>query len=132
MLARPTGMGESERRVESVMTTPVETIAADASVREAATVMREQDFNALLVPGGEAGIVTSTDVLDVVVEGEDPGALTVGDVMTAPVESVSSDLRLGEAAAMMTNYGINHLPVIGDDRDYVGMVSSTDLRETLV
>ena len=125
-------MGENERRVESVMTAPVETISATATVREAATVMREHDFNALLVPGGQAGIVTSTDVLDAVVEGEDPAALAVEDVMTAPVESVSSDLRLGEAAAMMTNYGINHLPVIGEDRDYVGMVSSTDLRETLV
>ena len=113
------------------MTTPVETIADDATVREATTVMREHGFNALLVPGGETGIVTSTDVLDVVVDGGDPASLTVGDVMTAPVESVSADLRLGEAAAMMTNYGINHLPVIGEDRDYVGMVSSTDLRETL-
>lgn len=122
----------SETRVESVMTTPVETIAADATVREAVTVMREHGFNALLVPGSETGIVTSTDILDVVVEGGDPETLTVGDVMTAPVESVTGDLRLGEAAAMMTNYGINHLPVIGDDRDYIGMVSSTDLRETLV
>lgn len=114
------------------MTSPVETISSSATVREAATVMREGGFNALLVPGSQAGIVTSTDVLDVVVDGGDPETLTVDDVMTAPVESVTADLRLGEAAAMMTNYGINHLPVIGDDRDYIGMVSSTDLRETLV
>jgi CBS domain-containing protein len=125
-------MAESERRVESVMTTPVETIAADATVREATTVMREHEFNALLVPGSETGIVTSTDVLDVVVDGGDPESLTVESVMTAPAESVSADLRLDEAAAMMTSYGINHLPVIGGDRDYVGMVSSTDLRDTLV
>ena len=125
-------MAEGDTRVADVMTSPVETIGADASVREATTVMRENGFNALLVPGRDTGIVTSTDVLDVVVEGQDPGTTTVEDVMTAPVESVTGDLRLGEAAAMMTNYGINHLPVIGDDRDYVGMVSSTDLRETLV
>jgi IMP dehydrogenase len=125
-------MAEGDTRVADVMTSPVETIGASASVREATTVMRENGFNALLVPGRDTGIVTSTDVLDVVVEGQDPGTTTVEDVMTAPVESVTGDLRLGEAAAMMTNYGINHLPVIGDDRDYVGMVSSTDLRETLV
>ena len=125
-------MATEGTRVADVMTSPVETIEADASVREATAVMREHGFNALLVPGRDTGIVTRTDVLDVVVDGEDPGTTTVGDVMTAPVESVTGDLRLGEAAAMMTNYGINHLPVIGDDRDYVGMVSSTDLRETLV
>jgi IMP dehydrogenase len=114
------------------MTTPIETIAAGATVREAATVMRENGFSALLVPGARTGIMTSTDALDVVVAAEDPDETTVGDVMTAPVESVTTDLYLGEAAAMMTNYEINHLPVVGDDRDYVGMVSSTDLRETLV
>ena len=125
-------MGDRDTRVADVMTTPVETIGRDATVREATAVMREHGFNALLVPGADTGIVTSTDVLDLVVDGDDPGATVVDDVMTAPVESVTGDMRLGEAAAMMTNYGINHLPVIGDDRDYVGMVSSTDLRETLV
>jgi IMP dehydrogenase len=28
---------------------------------------------------------------------------------------------------MMATYGIGHLPVMDDDRDYVGMVSSSDL-----
>lgn len=125
-------MATGDTRVADVMTSPVETIEADATVREATAVMRKHGFSALLVPGRDTGIVTSTDVLDVVVDGQDPGTTTVDDVMTAPVESVTGDLRLGEVAAMMTNYGINHLPVIGDDRDYVGMVSSTDLRETLV
>ena len=125
-------MGDGDTRVADVMTSPVETIGRGATVREAAAVMREHGFNALLVPGTDTGIVTSTDVLDVVADGDDPETAAVADVMTAPVESVTGDLRLGEAAAMMTNYGINHLPVIGDDRDYVGMVSSTDLRETLV
>ncbi|MFB6207396.1 MAG: cyclic nucleotide-binding/CBS domain-containing protein [Haloglomus sp.] len=120
-----------DTRVQAVMTSPVETISAETSVREAATRMRDNGFNALLVPGGRAGIVTSTDVLDVVADSRDPDDVTVGNVMTKPVESVTTDLRLEEAAAMMANYGINHLPVRDDDRDYVGMVSSTDLRETL-
>jgi IMP dehydrogenase len=114
------------------MTSPVETISAAAMVREAASVMRENGFNALLVPGAQAGIVTSTDVLDVVADGDNPDTVSVGDVMTAPVESVTTNLRLDETAAMMTNYEINHLPVIDDDRDYIGIISSTDLRETLV
>lgn len=121
---------DTETQVEAVMTTPVETISADATVREAATTMRAHEINSLLVPGAGAGIVTSTDVLDVVVDGRDPARCSVADVMTAGVEWVSTDLRLQEAAAMMTNFGINHLPVRDADGDYVGMVSSTDLRET--
>jgi len=129
---RELGMStDNEARVEAAMTVPVETISANASVRAAATTMRDHDFNALLVPGTETGIVTSTDVLDAVADGRDPEQCSVGDVMTVPVESVSTDLRLQEVAAMMTTYDINHLPVRDRDGDYVGMVSSTDLRETL-
>lgn len=119
----------TEAQVEAVMTTPVETISANASVREAATTMRANDINSLLVPGAEVGIVTSTDVLDVVVDGRDPEQCSVTDVMTGGVEWVSTDLRLQEAAAMMENFGINHLPVRDGDGDYVGMISSTDIRE---
>ncbi|MFC6974301.1 CBS domain-containing protein [Halomicroarcula sp. GCM10025709] len=34
-------------------------------------------------------------------------------------------MPLTETAAMMTNFGINHLPVVDDD--YIGMVSSSDI-----
>ena len=118
--------------VEAVMTAPVETVRRDATLREAAAAMSERGFSALLVPGATAGIVTSTDVLDAVARGDDPDALTVGDVMTSPVETATTSLALGEAAAMMTTYGIKHLPVVDGDGEYVGMVSSTDLTGVLV
>lgn len=124
-------MGIDEKRVEDVMATPLETISESAPVSEAAATMTEHDISSLLVPGAEMGIITSTDVLRTVAEGKDPSKLRVEDVMTRPVERVATDLYLGEAAAMMTNYGIKHLPVIDDDGDYVGMVSSTDLTAAL-
>jgi len=118
---------EPHSHIEDVMTTPVETISANATVSEAAARMREEAINSLLVPGSEAGIITSTDILDLAAEGRDPEGCHVEDVMTTPVESVSTNLRLQEAAAMMTTYDINHLPVRDDDGDYVGMVASTDI-----
>jgi CBS domain-containing protein len=51
--------------------------------------------------------------------------LQVADVMTADVETVSPDLYMEEVAAMLTTYGIKHLPVVDDD--LVGMISSTDI-----
>lgn len=108
------------------MSTPVVTISASASVREAAVSMREHDINALLVPGSGTGIITSTDVLDAVVAEEDLETVVVGDVMTVPVETITSHLMLQEAAAMMLNFGIKHLPVVDRDGEYVGMVSSSD------
>lgn len=120
---------ERETRVEDLMSTPLRTIAPDATVAEAAAEMRRYEISALVVTTSTPGIVTSTDVLDVVASGEDPSSLLVSDVMTASVETVPPDLRLEEAAAMMTNFGISHLPVVDDD--FVGMVSSTDIAARL-
>ena len=117
---------DSRTRVEAVMSTPVVTISASASVRQAATSMREHDINALLVPGSQTGIITSTDVLDAVDMDEDLDTVTVADVMTVPVETITSHLMLQEAAAMMMNFGIKHLPVVDRDGEYVGMISSSD------
>ena len=113
------------------MTASVATISRDATVSEAASTMRDRNISSLLVLGGETGIVTSTDVLEAVAEARDPERTHVEDLMTASVESINVGLRLQEVAAMMTNYGINHLPVRDKDGDYVGIVSSTDLRETI-
>ena len=111
--------------VEDVMSTPLETIRKDATVMEAAQRMREHDISALVVTTTPRAIISSTDVLDAVAEGRDLTELAVEDVMTKNVETASPDLYMEEVAAMMTTYGIKHLPVVEDD--YVGMVSSTDV-----
>ncbi|MFB6160159.1 MAG: cyclic nucleotide-binding/CBS domain-containing protein [Haloferacaceae archaeon] len=111
--------------VEDVMTTPLESIAADATVEEAARRMRDENISALVVRTTPRSIVSSTDVLDAVAEGRDTSSLLVSDVMTEDVETAAPELYLEEVAQMMTTYGIKHLPVVDDD--YVGMVSSTDI-----
>ncbi len=120
-------MSQATVLVEDVMSTPLETVSGDESLRTAAERMDDGEISALFVPGHPAGIVTTTDVTAVVAEGRDPSSVPVEAVMTAPVERVATAVELGEAAAMMATYGIRHLPVIDDARDYVGMVSSSDL-----
>jgi IMP dehydrogenase len=122
---------ESIKHVEDIMTKSIETVSKDASVSDAATKMRDQEINSLLVPGPEMGIITSTDVLDAVAEERDLQDFPVSSLMTAPVESITVDVPLQEAAAMMRTYGINHLPVRDTHGDYIGIVSTTDLRQTL-
>lgn len=119
----------SKAKVKDVMSTPLETISSDATVRDAVQRMRDKDINALVVSTTPRGIVSSTDVLDAVAAGRDISELHVGDVMTKDVETVTPDLYMAEVAAMMTTYGIKHLPVV--DGDYVGMVSSTDVAALL-
>ncbi|WP_436347581.1 CBS domain-containing protein [Natronorubrum sp. FCH18a] len=116
---------EDRQTVEDVMSTPLETVSKDATVVEAVQQMRAKNINALVVPTTPRAIVSSTDVLDAVANERNITELTVADVMTTDVETVAPDLYMEEVAAMMTTYGIKHLPVVDDD--YVGMVSSTDV-----
>ena len=118
-------MGSTPTTVADIMSTPVETIRQDRTLTEAATAMRDNDIGALLVTTAPPSILTGTDILDAVAQGKDTSKLDVSDVMTESVETVPPDLQLNEAAAMMTNFGISHLPVVDDD--YVGIVSSTDI-----
>jgi CBS domain-containing protein len=100
-------------------------ISAEATVEEAAQQMIEKDVGALVVRTTSRGIISSTDVLAAVADGRDVSDLRVTDIMTTDVETASPDNYMEEVAAMMTTYGIKHLPVV--DEDYVGMVSSTDV-----
>lgn len=120
---------ESRTQVRDVMSSPLETIEPDATVREAAQVMRDKEISALVVTTTTRSIITSTDVLHSVADGDDPNEVFVGDVMTESVETVTPDLFMEEVSAMMTTYGIKHLPVVDDD--YVGMISSTDVAAQL-
>ncbi|SIR14763.1 CBS domain-containing protein [Haladaptatus litoreus] len=120
---------DDRTRVKDMMSTPLKTISPEATVTEAATVMRENEISALVVTTTPRAIISSSDVLDAAANGLDPTELQVSDVMTTDVETVTPDLYMEEVAAMMTTFGIKHLPVV--DGDYVGMVSSTDVTALL-
>lgn len=115
-------------RVREIMSSPVGTISSKASVSEAATQMRSAEVHALLVTTSPPSIITSSDIIEAVARESNTAELAVSDLMTDSVETVPPTLRAGEAAAMMTTFGISHLPVV-DGGDYVGIVSSSDIAE---
>lgn len=115
-----------QTRVRDIMSTPVETISRGATVSDAATKMRKKDISALIVTTSEPSIITSTDILGAVANGEDTSEMAVTALMTESVETIPPELAIGEAAAMMTSFGIKHLPVV-ERGDYIGIISSTDI-----
>lgn len=119
-------MSNEPTRVKDIMSSPVETISRKTTVSEAAAKMREEEISALIITTSPPSIITSTDILDAVASGQDTSTLDVTELMTESVETVPPELQVGEAAAMMTNFGIKHLPVI-ERGDYIGIISTTDL-----
>jgi len=118
--------------VHDVMTSDVVTIDPSETVENAARVMTRFGISSLIVQGGEGilGIVTERDVLTrVVASGRDPQRVTVGEVMTSALISVSPDTPILEAGRIMLKNRIKKLPVvdsIGQDR-VIGILSLTDV-----
>jgi CBS domain-containing protein len=105
-------------------------VGPGASVLDAAVLMNEHKIGALVVlEGGRlVGMFTERDVLRRVVgEGRNPAATRVADVMTSELVCCSPETTLEEAAGVMKNRRIRHLPVLDADDRLLGLVSIGDL-----
>ncbi|MDQ3916569.1 MAG: CBS domain-containing protein [Actinomycetota bacterium] len=116
-------------KVSDVMTQATLTDAPDDTLAEASAKMWQQQTGSLLIMDGDRliGIVTERDVLRTVGEGHDPKTVSLRDVMTADVVTVSSDLTIREAAQIMFDKWFRHLPVVDAGGAVVGIVSLRDL-----
>ncbi len=114
--------------VEIMSTNPV-TISADATVAEAAAVMRDKDIGSLVVleDGRPTGIVTERDVVTkVAAENRPANGTTVREIMTSPLVAVHPHQEVAEAAKVMAARKIRRLPVIKEGK-LVGMLTERDI-----
>ncbi len=109
--------------------TEVVSVARDATVAEAVALLAERRIGAVPVMEGDTvvGIFSERDVIHCL-KADGGAALdrSVGDAMTAPVESVAPGSPVIGALSLMTRRRIRHLPVI-DAGKVVGFVSIGDL-----
>jgi CBS domain-containing protein len=116
--------------VASLMSPDVVTVTPNTLVEEAAEQLREREIDSLVVVdhyGRIEGILTSTDFVEIVARSQPKAETTVERYMTDQVVTVGPQDSLREAADTMITYGIRHLPVVDNDDEVVGMLSSTDL-----
>jgi sulfide:quinone oxidoreductase len=123
------GRPEPGRKVVgALMTRDPILVPSDMSLDAAVRKMREHDRGSVLVVDDErlVGILTARDVLRAVAGDVDPSEAPVGQWMTASPVSVVATTTLEAAEALMTEYGVHHLPVVDDERP-VGMVGLRDV-----
>lgn len=119
------------RHVRDVMTRPVVSVHPDASLVEAAQLMRAQDIGEVLVADGGKllGVLTDRDItLRAVAEGVDPLAVTCHAVCTADPVTIGPDEEVAEAAALMRRHAVRRLPVVEAGRP-LGVISLGDVTE---
>ncbi len=122
-------------RVSDVMTTYVEFVEPDATVKEAAEMMGELEVGAL--PAGSAdrveGVVTDRDILyRVVAAGLDPTRVRVREVLSRPVVSCGEDDAVQAAMDIMAANHIRRMPVQDAAGRVAGWVTLADLARKLL
>jgi CBS-domain-containing membrane protein len=140
-------------RVEQIMTRDVLTIGPEAEVREVARIFVEQGISGLPVCGARREVLGVVSEGDILFKEQGPAekerplwtrlggksatetrkalAVKVLDAMTSPAITVSPYCSVAEAARLMSEHGVNRLPVIRGD-DLVGIVTRTDLVKAFI
>ncbi|WP_394204129.1 DUF294 nucleotidyltransferase-like domain-containing protein [Shewanella waksmanii] len=115
-------------RISTLMTKQPLTLDINASVCEAARLMRDSRVSSVLIIDNQQlkGILTDRDLRNrVIAEGHD-GSLPVHQAMTTCPKVLNSQALVFEAMLLMSEHNIHHLPIIDDDMP-VGVITSTDI-----
>ncbi|OAR22981.1 oxidoreductase [Streptomyces sp. ERV7] len=117
------------RYVREVMTAGVTAVRPDASLVEAAQLMRAQDVGDVLVARGDRliGVLTDRDIaVRAVADGADPLTVSVQSVCTRSPVCVGPDDELATALRLMRRHAVRRLPVVEGGRP-LGLVSLRDV-----
>jgi CBS domain-containing protein len=110
------------------MAWPVVTIDAGATLSEAAKALVLDEMGAVVVTGhGPVGLLSERDIVRVVASGGDLTAVQASEVMSIPIIWIGPDDPIRNAADVMLEADVRHLPV-GDGSRLMGMLS---VREVL-
>jgi signal-transduction protein with cAMP-binding, CBS, and nucleotidyltransferase domain len=119
--------------VEDLTCKPPVTIAASATITEAARLMDEHVVGAVVVvdQGRPVGIVTDRDLAVRAVARRLPPDARVDDVMSTDLVTVGAEEPVGAALEIFRNRAIRRLPVMDEGR-MTGMFTVDDLMIHLV
>ena len=118
-------------RVSELISQPPVLLADDATIYEAATLMRDQSVSCLLITANDdkapvTGLVTDRDLRNrVLAERVDPDT-RIGNVTSSELVTVAANKYVFEAMLIMLRNNVHHLPVMEDGRP-VGVIGIEDI-----
>ena len=100
----------------------------DTTIRAAAQLMIDERRSVILVHTRDGlGIVTDVDMRNKVVVGGVSREAPVSTIMTTPVHTIGAEALAPEASIAMMVAGVNHLPVLDESGEVVGILSASNL-----
>jgi CBS domain-containing protein len=118
-------------RVRDVMVKNVKTVSPEATMAEAAGMMKKYKIGCLVVVEGDrvVGIITERDLAYKIIAERRSLETKVGIIMTKDLKTISSKKSIKDAAKVMAAHVIRRLPVVEEGK-LVGIVSIEDIMRT--
>ena len=116
--------------VRDIMSKDVKTVRNDTSVKEVVALMNKFDKDAILVEksGKPTGIITVKDLLVRAIEfGAPLSTIIARMVYTNPLVTIDENATVEEAAKLMKEWRIKHLPIVDKNGALMGMVNDRDI-----
>lgn len=105
------------------------------SVLDAAKYLREKQVRSVGVvdsSGKLAGVVSQSDISDkVAAENKCPAWMTVTEIMSRELVTVTPEVTFDESLRLMEQNGVYHLLILGEGGRYLGMMSVSDLLKVM-
>ncbi|HET7351287.1 MAG TPA: CBS domain-containing protein [Marmoricola sp.] len=118
--------------VNRLMEWPVATVDSDATLAAVAQALAEYEVGALAVMDDDTlvGVISERDLVVHLAQGANLEHVTAAEVMATELVTVAPTATVVEAARLMIESGVRHLPVLADD-DLVGFLSVRAVVEAL-
>jgi CBS domain-containing protein len=117
-------------KVQDVMTPNPCAISPEASVMDAAEIMRECDIGDVIVLEGDwlFGILTDRDiVVRALAEGLEPETTPVGEICSRELTTIEPTASVKHAVQLMREKALRRLPVVDGSGHVIGIVSIGDV-----
>jgi CBS domain-containing protein len=111
------------------MTTDVVTIEPSTSLSEARDILLKKHIHHLPVVEGKklVGMVTSWDMFKLGKSAEEYKTMKASEIMTTKVATLPPDQHLGAAADVLTRHLFHAIPIVNDNHELLGIITSTDI-----
>jgi CBS domain-containing protein len=116
-------------QIHELMSTDVVSVPSDATLAEVVSKLLTNDVGSVIVVDGTTptGIVTETDVLEIIHETGDPvHEIAITDIDHGQVHTTDPSTAVSTVARRMADTGVKKLPVM-DGIELVGIITLTDI-----
>lgn len=121
--------------VKDVMNPNAETVSPSTLLKDAAAIMAEENVGFLLIGANDElkGTLTDRDIaVRAVAKGKDIASTTVEEVLSDDaLYYCEADQDVDQVARNMSELKVRRLPVVGDNKRLVGVVSIGDMAQHL-